>query len=333
MNAHVSLNDAKALMAEALVWDNHACMPLRPHDLDFLPQLERCRRTGIHAVTLNVGFGEQTVEEHFRMLATFRAWLAARPDDYLLVDKVEDLARAKAQGKLAVLFDIEGMNAIADQLSLVQLYYDLGVRWMLIAYNRPTRAGGGCVEDTGLTDFGRQVIDEMARVGMVLCCSHTGHETARAAIAYSKKPVIFSHSNPSGAFPHIRNIPDDLMRMCADKGGVVGINGIGPFLGENDNSTAAILRHLDYALRLIGEDHVGLGLDYVYDAEEMNEYLRTMKHTFPPEMQFPGDEMMMVEPERIPEITKGLLELGYAPSVVRKVLGENIVRVAREVWK
>jgi membrane dipeptidase len=84
------------------------------------------------------------------------------------------------------------MYPVRDDLSLVQTFYELGVRWMLIAYNRNNKAGGGCQdEDTGLTAVGRQIIDEMERVGMVLCCSHVGYRTARAALEYSKKPVIF----------------------------------------------------------------------------------------------------------------------------------------------
>src|SRR5690606_36645690 len=135
--------------------------------------------------------------------------------------------------------------AVADQPSLVSLYYELGVSWMLIAYNRNNAAGSGCQdEDRGLTDFGRMVIDEMTRVGMIVCCSHTGYRTAREVIDYSKNPVIFSHSNPRALRDHPRNIPDELMKACAARGGVVGINGIGLFLGENDNSTEAIVRHI-----------------------------------------------------------------------------------------
>ena len=115
------------LLGNVIVWDNHACMPLRPLDERFLPQLERCRQAGITAVTLNAGFGEQTLAEYVRMLATFRRWLGERSQEYRLIEKVEDIVDAKRQGQLAVCFDIEGMNAIEGQLDLIQLYYDLGV--------------------------------------------------------------------------------------------------------------------------------------------------------------------------------------------------------------
>jgi membrane dipeptidase len=321
------------LFRSAIVWDNHACMPLRPLDERFLPQLERCRQAGVTAVTLNVGFGEQTPVDHVRMLAQFRRWLGERPQHYRLVQSAQDILAAKSAGQLAVCFDIEGMNAIEDQLSLIQLYYDLGVRWMLIAYNKANRAGGGCQDpDEGLTEFGRLAIDEMARVGMVLCCSHTGYRTAREAIDYSSGPVIFSHSNPRALHDHPRNIPDELMRACAARGGLIGINGIGIFLGANDNSTEAFARHVDYAVQLVGDDHVGIGLDYVYDSGEFDEYKQKMGATFPAGLGY-DCEMKIVEPERLPAVVEALMAKGYGADSLSKILGGNILRIARQTWK
>src|SRR5471032_2923893 len=126
-----------------------------------------------------------------------RDWIAANPRDYRLIDTVDDIVAARAAGQLAIGFDIEGANAIDDQLSLVGIYRDLGVRWMLLAYNRNNRAAGGCQdEDSGLTPFGRSLLEELAEQGVVACCSHTGYRTAREAIDASPTPVIFSHSNP-----------------------------------------------------------------------------------------------------------------------------------------
>ncbi|HEX4267187.1 MAG TPA: membrane dipeptidase [Steroidobacteraceae bacterium] len=321
------------LLDKAIVWDSHACMPLRPMDDSFLPQLERCRKSGFNVVSLNVGFGDQTLADHVRMLAQFRHWLAARPQEYRLVKGVEDILAAKQGGQLAVCFDIEGMNAIEEQLSLIQLYYDLGVRWMLVAYNRVNRAGAGCQEaaDGGLTDFGRRAIEEMARVGMVLCCSHTGYRTARQAIDHSPRPVIFSHSNPRALRDHPRNIPDDLIRACAARGGVIGINGLGVFLGANDNSTEALVRHIDYVTQLVGDEHVALGLDYVYDTVELDEYLEKMRASFPKSLGYERG-LKMVEPERLPRIIEALLAKGYGEATLVKILGGNLLRVARETW-
>lgn len=321
------------VLRASVVWDNHVCLPLRPLDESFLPQLERCRQAGFTTVTVNVGFGENTVADHLRMLAQFRHWLAARPGQYRIVRTVDDITAAKQSGQLAVSFDIEGMRAIDDQLSLIQLYYDLGVRWMLIAYNAANRAGGGCQQpDEGLTEFGRRAIDEMARVGMILCCSHTGYRTAREAIDYSPNPVIFSHSNPRALRDHPRNVPDDLLEACAARGGVVGINGIGIFLGENDNSTAAMVRHIDYVVQLLGEDHVGISLDYCFDTAELDELVAKNPATFPPSLGYDCG-VKMVEPERLPALVEALLAKGYGPDSLSKILGGNFLRVARAIWK
>lgn len=329
--------DLKELMRRTVVWDNHACMPLRPGDTAFLPQLERVRGAGIDVVSLNVSFDVVDPHDAFPMLATFRHWIREHEDQYKLVDTVADIERAKAQGQLAILFDIEGGNAVAEHPGLVEVFYRLGVRWMLFAYNKNNKLGGGCMdEDSGLTAYGRTIIDEMERVGMVLCCTHVGHRTAREAMEYARSPVIFSHSNPSAVHAHVRNIPDELMRLCAAKGGVVNINGVGMFLGvdsqgRSDNATETILRHIDYAAQLIGPEHVGLGLDYVFDVSELEEYLRKHPEKFPLDARNGG--YRQVEPERFPVIAEELLKKGYSESDVQGILGHNNLRIARRVWK
>jgi len=155
-------------------------MPLRPGDTSFLPQLERLRQAGITVVSLNVSFDVADPSEAFPLLATFRHWLKEHPEDYALVDTVADIEAAKSGRRLAVMFDIEGGNAVAAHPGLVEIFYRLGVRWMLLAYNKNNKLAGGCMDDDhGLTAYGRKIIDEMERVGMVLCCSRVGHRTAR----------------------------------------------------------------------------------------------------------------------------------------------------------
>ena len=324
---------ARDLLARTLVWDNHACMPLRPDDAAFLPQLERHRAAGTDVVMLNVGFGEESIEAHIRMLAAFRDWIARHADRYRLIETLADIDAARVNGQLAIGFDIEGANAIGDQLSLVRLYYELGVRWMLIAYNHSNRAGGGCQDsDTGLTDFGRAMLAEMAEVGMIACCSHTGYRTAREAIDASPTPVIFSHSNPRALHDHPRNIPDDLIRACAERGGVVGVNGIGIFLGRNDASVPTFVRHVEYVAELVGIEHVGLGLDYVFDQGEMNAFFESSATMFPPALGYvPG--MQMLPPEHIPLLTDELLARGFSEADMSAVLGGNWMRIARQVWR
>lgn len=326
--------NAASLLRESIVWDNHGCMPVaRPHDTTFLHQLQRYQASGVSAVMLNVGFGDMGIEDHVRTLASLRHWLQARPKEYLLLNTADDIELAHATGRLAVGFDIEGANAVADQPSLVSLYYDLGVRWMLLAYNNNNRVGGGCQdEDTGLTVYGRQVIAEMERVGMQVCCSHTGHRTVRDVFDIATKPVIFSHSNPSAVHSHPRNIPDDLIQACAATGGVVGINGIGTFLGGNDNNSETFARHVDHVAQLVGPEHVALGLDYVFDTQELDDYLSKMGHAFPAELGYKKG-VLMVAPEQLESIVVTLQGWGYSDANLRAVLGGNLMRLARTVWR
>lgn len=328
-----TVSAARCLIDATPVWDHHACMPLRPLDPSFLPQLARHKAAGFDAVTVNVGFGEQGPAEHLRMLAAMRHWLLARPHEYLLLLEADDIERARSTDRLAVGFDIEGANAIGDQLSLIQLYHDLGVRWMLMAYNVPNRVGGGCqADDGGLTAFGRSVLAEMERVGMQVCVSHTGHRTARDVLDTATRPVIFSHSNCAAVHAHPRNIPDDLIRACAATGGVVGINGVGIFLGRNDISSQAYARHVDHVVQLVGSAHVSVALDYVFDIDELEEHLAQMRATFPPDL---GYELgaRFLPPEQIEEIVATLQGWGYRDDDLKALLGGNLLRLARNVWK
>lgn len=325
--------DARELMDGGVVWDNHACLPLRSAGDAWLPSIDRHRKSGVDVVSLNVGYGDQGPEQHIAALERFRAWYGARPDRYVLARSAADIRAAKAAGKLAVLFDIEGMNALGGRPERVADYYGLGVRWMLIAYNHANPAGGGCLDDdAGLTELGRAAIAEMERVGMLLCCSHTGWRTAMEAIEVSRAPVILSHSNADALWPHPRNAPDELMTACARTGGVVGINGIGPFLGAESASAQAMVRHIEYALALVGEDHVSIGLDYSFDQASTRAYLERMSQDARRKLKLEG-ELSMAPPETFPELAQLMLDRGHQPAVVRKVLGENLMRLAEQVWR
>jgi membrane dipeptidase len=323
---------SQAVPRSALVWDNHACLPLRV-DPDFLLQLDRFRNAGVSLVSINVGFADMSWAEHMEILSFMRQRIAQRPDTYRLVSSVEDVRRAKAEGTLGIVFDVEGMIPVQDDPSRVQAFYELGVRWMLIAYNYNNAAGGGCLDtDCGLTPVGRAIIDEMERVGMVLCLSHAGARTAREALEYSRNPVIFSHSNPAGDTPSPRNVSDDLMRACARTDGVIGLSGFGPFLGTNVNLVDRLIRQLRYVIELVGAEHVGLGLDYVFDRADLDEWARTYPTLLPPGMD-QAESIGMVEPEAIGSIAEGLAREGLTEAQIRGILGENWLRVATKIWR
>lgn len=316
-----------------IVWDNHACMPIRPADDSFLPQLARARAAGFTVVSINVGFGESTLEQQMLMLAQVRGWVKRHPEDYLLVASADDVQRAHREGKLGVCFDIEGASAVAEQHGLVQLYYDLGVRWMLLAYNRNNAHGGGCHDDdAGLTPRGSRLLREMADSGIVACASHAGPLTARAIIDASPNPVIFSHSNARALHDHPRNVGDDVIRACAARGGVVCINGISLFLGTQTGLADAVARHADHVAQLVGPAHVGFGLDYIYDQQELTEYLEKMRHTFPADGGYSAD-MTMLAPEGFADVVTALRQRGWSDAALAQACGGNLQRIAGQVWK
>ena len=322
----------KVLPSDGVVWDNHACLPLRPDDR-FMPELERFRNVGVNVISVNVGFADISWTEHIRVLSFMRQWLASRPETYCLISTAADVRKCRAQGKLGVVFDVEGMCPVENDLSLVQTFYELGVRWMLVAYNRNNKAGGGCLDaDEGLTTLGRAIIDEMERVGMVLCLSHTGARTAAEALEYSRNPAIFSHSNPYGDVSHQRNVSDELMRTCARKGGVIGLAGIGLYIGSSVNLVESLMRQLRYTIDLVGADHVGLGLDHIFDLSEIDEFIRTNPTIFSSDVRSARD-IGTIGPEAIVTIAECLARDNLSDSQIRGVLGENWMRIAERVWR
>ena len=319
---------SQTLHRQALVWDAHACFPLKPKA--DLGELSRYRASGVDFASLNVGMDMDSFETILQIIAGFRNYIHSHPDEYVLALSAQDVLQAKESGRLALAFDLEGSEPLLGNLDLIALFYDLGIRQMLLAYNKDNRASGGCVEGKiGLTDFGKDVISEMNRVGMIVDVSHMGFRATMEAFEVSQDPVIFSHSNPRGVREHVRNISDDQIKACAATGGVIGINGIGDFLG--DTASERFIEHVEYVLDLAGQEHVGIGLDYVVDKQELIDYIKGYPDIYPPDKM--QDLLAFVEPEQFPEFTELLLNRGYGEEVIRGVLGGNFFRVASEVWK
>lgn len=313
---------------QSLVWDSHACFPLKPNA--DLTELKRYRDCGVNFVSINIGMDMDSFENILQVLAGYRNFIRSHPDDYMLALSVRDILHAKEAGKLAIAFDLEGSEPLLGNLNLISFYYDLGVRQMLLAYNKDNRASGGCVEGRiGLTDFGRDVVREMNRVGMVVDASHMAHRATMEVFELSKDPVIFSHSNPAGVRDHVRNISDEQIIACARTGGVIGINGIGDFLGGTRSEK--VVEHIEYVINLAGPEHVGIGLDYVVDKQELMDYVTGHPEIFPPDKM--KDLLAFVEPEQFPEFTDLLYKKGYSEEVIGGILGGNFMRVAEAVWK
>jgi membrane dipeptidase len=322
---------ARKLYREALVWDDHAGFDPEggAHRLE---QLQRWAKSGVHYLSVNVGYDVIDWQSSMKVLAGFRAWLQQRPDRYIMVRTATDIPRAKREGKLAVSFDLEGMNALDGNADMVNAYYELGVRQMLFAYNLNNLVGGGCHDaDTGLTALGRAVIREMNRVGMLVDCSHTAYRTTMEAMELSEAPVIFSHSCAKALWKHGRNITDEQIKACARTGGVIGINGIGNFLGRNDISSKIFVDHVAHVANLVGPEHVGISLDYAFDAENVDDLVANNSRYWPKEEYQTAS--LYLPPEQLPEIVETMLQRGFGERDVTAILGGNFLRVAQAVWK
>lgn len=318
---------AQQIHDRALVWDTHACFPLK-HNSD-LTDLKRYMDSGVNFVSLNIGMDMDAFENVIQVLARFRSYITAHSDLYVLASTVKDVREAKESGRLAIAFDLEGSEPLLGNRNLVSFYYDLGVRQMLLAYNKDNRASGGCMEgNIGLTGFGKDVIREMNRVGMIVDVSHMGYRATIEAFEVSTKPVIFSHSNPNALREHARNISDEQIKACAQTGGVIGINGIGDFLGGR--SSELIVQNIEYVMNLVGPEHAGIGLDYVVDKQELIQYIEGHPDVFPPDKM--KDYLSFVEPEQFPEFTELLYQRGHSEDIISGILGGNFLRVAENVW-
>lgn len=313
-----------------ICWDAHSCPSFTVGvDLSFL---SRYKNSGVNFVSLNVGFDLTNQVETLELIDYFHQWILERNDEYMIVGNVQQIFECQLKNILSVAFDIEGCNLLNGKLDMVSRFYTLGVRQMLFAYNKNNSVGGGCFDvDVGLTQFGKNLIKEFNEVGMVIDCSHVGYQTSMEIIELSKHPIIFSHSNPVRLVNHPRNITDEQIIACAKIGGVIGINGIGIFLGNNDTRTEKIVEHIDYVAQLVGADHVGIGLDCIFSIDEIKSYTKKNPDAFPSKYGF--DDVAVAEPEQFLEIKKLLAIRGYSKSEINNILGENFLRIAQTVWK
>ncbi len=279
------------------------------------------------------------------------------PRDLMIATSVADIRRAKRQGKVAALMGIEGGHAIEDSLATLREFYRLGVRYMTLTWNNTNNwadAGRGQKKHNGLSPFGVEVVREMNRLGMLVDVSHVSDETMSDALDVSKAPIIASHSSARALSDVPRNIPDELLRRIAKNGGVVQVNFYSVFVDaktvapqsaerdkrlkaqqdainekykndperlaeESDKLEAAnplpplpiskLIDHIDHIVKVAGIDHVGIGADFD-GANDMPEGAKDVS--------------------MLPNITYELLKRGYSERDIRKILGENLLRVFAE---
>jgi membrane dipeptidase len=325
--------EAARIHRDALVWD--MVWPLEPWCGNGWDKLERFHAAGYDFISVTLAGDNHNISEAMQRVAAARTQVLSRPHELVLVETVEDVARARAEGKLAVGFHFEGTRCFERNLETIEAFYKLGIRLSLLAFNQGNSVGGGCAEkaDGGLTNFGRLLVVEMERVGMLLDLSHTGRRTAMDALEIATQPAVFTHSNSDAVAAHFRNLEDEQALACAATGGLVGVSSSNEYLGVDISNVEAIFRHIDYFVELLGPDHVGLGFDVVFDAVALSDWIRTRADEWPgkDDPKWPGFTYGL--PEDAPRLTELMIKHGYDEESIRKILGENYRRVCTQVWK
>lgn len=293
--------------------------------------LPRFRKAGVDFVSLTVSIPENSLNSTIRHIARVKAHIAARPDELKFVTTADQIAAAKAQGRLAVGLHFQGTDPFEGSIELVQLYAELGIRHVLLAYNQKNLVGDGCVErtDAGLSRYGLRLIEAMNRSGIIVDGSHTGYRTTMEAMEVCAMPFIFSHSNAFALVPHYRNIKDEQICACAKTGGIIGVNGVNEFLGDLEASTEAMFRHVDHIANLAGPEHAGIGLDYVKDYDAIWQWMQDNPDLWPDNDGAAPLYPAHAQPEQILDLAERLLKAGYSLSDIHGVLGGNYLRVLR----
>jgi len=322
-----------------------SCMQAWP-DADFA----NAHRHGVTAYCVTAWRPHATVEQALEE-GMFWHLVARKHDNCIVATTAADIRRAKAEHKAAFVITAQGGDFIGDKLHRVEAFQRLGLRMMLLAYNRTNLICDGALDRTtsGLTRFGELVVDECNRVGILLDCTHTGKEATLQIIERSSQPVVFSHSNPNGMVPNPRNIDDDQIKACVAKGGLIGLAPWGPLVMKPGTThwptVDEFLDHIDYVVQLTGStDHVGIGTDMSLGTYPDHEHDPWGEPKWPSvadeyTKHVTGD---VRSPRRalngfsnyteITNVIDKLLARGYSDEDVSKILGENYLRIFEQVW-
>jgi membrane dipeptidase len=266
-----------------------------------------------------------------------------QPEAFLKVQSVADFDRAKREGKLGVIYSFESAAMLEDKVERIEHFRARGVRVMQLNYNRRTPFGCGCLDgDTdGLTELGRAAVAKMNAIGVALDLSHSNTKTTAEGIATSQKPPLITHAGCRALHMHPRNKEDREMKALADKGGVMGIYML-PYLTASPKQPmlADYLEHLDHAVKVMGEDHVGIGSDAPFSrlgAAGLENMKKAMEQRKASGIGAPGEDRPIYLPDanterKIELIADGLLKRGYKATAVEKILGTNFKRAFAEIW-
>jgi membrane dipeptidase len=333
---------AAALHRAALVIDGSEAAPMTPAHFDRLHKggINALNTTVIKNMAADFSDGVLHIQD---MLETIQKY----SDRVTLVRKTADIQQAQAQGKIGVILGLQNARPIMSDLRYLRLLHNLGVRIIQLTYNERNLLGDGCIEKAngGLSRFGRAVVKEMNRSGVLVDASHCCEQTTIEAIEESELPIAITHSNAKALSPSPRNKADPVLKLLAKHGGVIGAVMWAPIAYSDPKKRPGrkeFFAILDHLVQQAGIDHVGIGSDNG-EGETREEYEAMFKHgggSYPEITAILGDwygwEGRMVEGmEQVtvfPEITEELLKRGYKDEDIRKILGGNWLRLYGAVW-
>lgn len=318
-------------------------------DAPTLSDIADIRASGLTAVNLTVGsVGVLTnaFESTIQGIAVWEQEIADHPDLFLKVRSIADLQEAKRSGRLGLIYGFQDTLSIGDDLDRIETFQQLGVRIIQLTYNRRNLVGDGCLEpaDGGLSLTGRAMVERLNQRGILIDLSHGGRRTTLDAIAASKVPVAITHTGCAALADLPRNKTDEELRLLADHGGVAGIY-LMPFLRTQGQPMAEdVIRHIEHAVSVCGEDHVGIGTDgSIVPIELTPEFRERHRKNVQERRQMgisaPGETEDVYTfvpdlntPRRFELIGHHLLARGHSEARVAKILGGNFLRLFGEAW-
>ena len=302
--------------------------------------LQKFKDSGINVFHIAVGVGGRDAYlSTLRFISAWNAFLANHDEGLMRVDSAADLGRVNSSGKVGVLLGVQNSEHFQSPDD-VDFFRSLGQRVSQLTYNSRNLIGNGSTErrDDGLSDFGVAIVGRMNKVGMAVDVSHCGDRTTLDAFEVSKKPVLITHSNCRALVPgHPRLKTDEAIKKMAASGGVMGITGVRMFVRSEEPTTIEhVLDHFDHVAKLVGVEHLGLGSDMDLDGyddlpPEENKRLRAAykdSYGFREKIDVEG----LDHPQRVFDLTEGLIRRKYSDQNIELILGGNFKRVLAQIW-
>lgn len=304
------------------------------------------RSTGLSAVKYSIAGATPTFGDAVDHIGFLDNVLAEHSGVYLPVRSIADIERAKASGRVGVIYAFEAASMFEGNIERIPYFHDLGVRSMQLSYNGTSPwASGVMVEDetAGISELGRRAVTTMNAIGVTIDVSHSNDQSTMDIIEESSRPVMISHAGCGGVYEHPRNRSDAALRAVSDQGGVTGLYELPYITPEMEQQTLAdYMRHLIHALNVCGEDHVGIGsdalmLEFDTGEESMRGWNESIAARREAGVNAPGEGpppfvVGLNGPQRMRTIADELLTRGYSEAAIEKVLGGNFLRVFSETW-